>query len=220
MEIKSVVPDRVPGPAKLFLIATALNGIGNGMINVVFQLYLISLGFLSAAIGAMTMMNSLGAVILTIPAGILADRYGKKKVMICGFIMIGFSVWLFLVAKTMEMFIFTFLLIGLSNATFVVLTPLYSSFFDNDDMDRAFGLHGFISVITMSAGSVIGFIPPFLVKNYGFSLQSSYWTVIAIAGAVILVQMPFYLMSIREVVNHERRNGFKFTLKSLSLIHI
>jgi len=218
MEIKSVVPDRVPGPAKLFLIATALNGIGNGMINVVFQLYLISLGFLSAAIGAMTMMNSLGAVILTIPAGILADRYGKKKVMICGFIMIGFSVWLFLVAKTMEMFIFTFLLIGLSNATFVVLTPLYSSFFDNADMDRAFGLHGFISVITMSAGSVIGFIPPFLVKNYGFSLQSSYWTVIAIAGAVILVQMPFYLMSIREVVNHERRNGFKFTLKSRGVV--
>lgn len=218
MEIKSVVPDRVSGPAKLFLVATALNGMGNGMINVVFQLYLISLGFESAAIGTMAMMNPLGAAILTIPAGVLADRYGKKKVMISGFIMIGFSVCLFLVAKTIEMFMLTFLLIGLSNATFVVLTPLYSSFFDNEDMDRAFGLMGFINVITMSAGSIMGFIPPMLVKNYGFSLQSSYWTVIAIAGAVILVQMPFYIMSIREVVDPERRNGFKFALRSRGVV--
>jgi MFS family permease len=218
MKIKSVVPDRVPGPAKLFLVATALNGMGNGMINVVFQLYLISLGFESAAIGTMAMMNPLGAAILTVPAGVLADRYGKKQMMISGFIMIGFSVCLFLVAKTIEMFMLTFLLIGLSNATFVVLTPLYSSFFDNEDMDRAFGLMGFINVITMSAGSIIGFIPPMLVKNYGFSLQSSYWTVIAIAGAIILVQMPFYVMSIREVVDPKRRNGVKFALRSRGIV--
>ncbi len=218
MSLKSFMPDRIPTSAKLFLIASVLNGIGNGMFNVVGQLYLISLGFESAALGTMFMMNPLGAAILTIPAGVLADRYGKKKVMISGFLLIGFSITLMLIAKTVEMFMIAFFLIGLSNATFVVLTPLYSSFFDHEDMDRAFGLWGFLNIITMSLGSLIGFIPPMLVSNYGFSLLSSYWTVIAAAAAIVLVQTPFYIMSIREVVEPKNQNGFKFTLESRGVV--
>lgn len=218
MGLNSFVPDRIPTPAKLFLVASALNGIGNGMFNVVGQLYLISLGFESAALGTMFMMNPLGAAILTIPAGVLADRYGKKKVMFSGFLLIGLSIALILIAKTVEMFMIAFFLIGLSNATFVVLTPLYSSFFDHEDMDRAFGLWGFLNIITMSLGSLIGFIPPTLVINYGFSLLSSYWAVIAAAAAIILVQTPFYLMSIREVVEPDNQNSFKFTLESRGVV--
>lgn len=72
------------------------------------------------------------------------------------------------------MLMFAFLLIGLSNATFVVLTPLYSSFFDKENMDKAFGLMGFLSIVTISIGSLMGFIPPMLAARHGFSLRSAY----------------------------------------------
>jgi len=217
MDLKSFVPERISTQAKFFLFAISLNGIGTGMINVVFMLYLISLGFESSALGTMVMMNPLGAAILTIPAGILADRYGKKKIMISGFFMIVLSVVLILIAKSMATFMIAFFLIGLSNATFVVLNPLYSSFFDHEDMDRAFGFLGFLNIITMSLGSLVGYVPPILVSSYGFSLQSSYWTVIAIAAGIILIQTPFFLMSIKEVVEPEN-NGFRFTLRSKSVV--
>jgi MFS family permease len=217
MDLNSFVPERISTQAKFFLLAISLNGIGNGMINVVFMLYLISLGFESAALGTMVMMNPLGAAILTIPAGILADRYGKKKIMISGFFMIVLSVVLVLVAKSMAMFMIAFFLIGLSNATFVVLNPLYSSFFDHEDMDRAFGFLGFLNIIAMSLGSLAGYVPPMLVSSYGLSLQSSYWTVIAIAAVMILIQTPFFLMSIKEVVEPEN-NGFRFALRSKSVV--
>ena len=217
MDLNSFVPERISTQAKFFLFAISLNGIGNGMINVVFMLYLISLGFESAALGTMVMMNPLGAAILTIPAGVLADRYGKKKIMISGFFMIVLSVILVLIAKSLATFMIAFFLIGLSNATFVVLNPLYSSFFDHEDMDRAFGFLGFLNIITMSLGSLAGYVPPILVSGYGFSLQSSYWAVIAIAAVIILIQTPFFLMSIKEVVEPEN-NGFRFTLRSKNVV--
>ncbi|MDH5201086.1 MAG: hypothetical protein OEW93_09380, partial [Candidatus Bathyarchaeota archaeon] len=64
MDLRSIVPDRISNPAKLFLVATIFNGIGNGIMNVVVQLYLISLGFDSSALGTMFMMNPLGAALL------------------------------------------------------------------------------------------------------------------------------------------------------------
>jgi MFS family permease len=218
MDLKSFVPDRVSTHAKAFLFASALNGLSNGMINVVFQLYLISLGFDSAAIGAMVMMNPLGAAILTVPAGILADRYGKKKMMIFGFLLICVSLFVILLARTYELFAICFFLIGLSNATFVVLTPLYSSFFDKDDMDRAFGLWGFLNVIMMSLGSLVGWVPPMLVKDLGVSVQYSYWVVIAVAGVVVLVQTPLYLISLRGAVEPEGNNGFSLMIKSKGVV--
>jgi MFS family permease len=218
LELKSFVPDRVSTHAKIFLSAAALNGLGNGMINVVFQLYLISLGFDSAAIGAMVMMNPLGAAILTVPAGILADRYGKKKMMVFGFFMICVSLFIILFARTYELFAICFFMIGLSNATFVVLTPLYSSFFEKDDMDRAFGLWGFLNILTMSLGNLVGWVPPMLVKNLGVSVQHSYWVVIAVAGVVVLVQTPLYLLSLRGAVEPESNNGFRLMIKSKGII--
>ncbi len=218
MELKSFVPDRVSTHAKIFLFAAALNGLGNGMINVVFQLYLISLGFDSAAIGAMVMMNPLGAAILTVPAGILADRYGKKKMMIFGFFLICVSLFVILFARTYDLFAICFFLIGLSNATFVVLTPLYSSFFDKDEMDRAFGLWGFLNIITMSLGNLVGWVPPMLVKNLGVSAHYSYWVVIAVAGVIVLVQTPLYLISLRGAVEPKGNNGFSLMIKSKGVV--
>ncbi len=218
MELSSFVPDRVSTHAKIFLIAAALNGLGNGMINVVFQLYLISLGFDSAAIGAMVMMNPLGAALLTVPAGILADKYGKKKVMISGFLLICVSLFVILFARTYELFAICFFIIGLSNATFVVLTPLYSSFFDKDDMDRAFGLWGFLNILTMSLGNLVGWVPPMLVKNLGVSVPYSYWVIIAVAGVIVLIQTPLYLMALRGAVEPEGNNGFSLMIKSRGVI--
>lgn len=218
MDLTSIVPDRVSNQAKLFLVAAFFNGFGNGIVNVILQLYLTSLGFDSTDLGTIFMMNPLGAALLTIPAGILADRYGKKRVMLSGLSITGVAVILVLTAKTTEMFIVSFLLIGLSNATFVILTPLYSSFFDKSDMDRAFGLWGFLNIITMSMGSLFGFIPPLLVSNFDFSLQHSYWIVMAIAGVFIMIQAPIYLMLLRGVVEPKREGGFKFSLKSKSVV--
>jgi MFS family permease len=218
MDLRSYVPDRISAQAKVFLSASILNGLGNGMVNVVFQLYLATMGFESKALGMMSMMNALGTAIVTIPTGVLADRYGKKRIMIVGFLLTISAISLVLTARTGEMFMAAFFLIGLSNATFVVITPLYSSFFEDSDMDRAFGIYGFLNIVSMSLGSLIGHLPPIMVNSYGFSFQSSYWTVIALGALLITLQTPLYLLSLRGVDGPSGNDGFKITLKSKGVV--
>ncbi len=218
MKSRAIVPDEVSLPAKLFLLGMIFNGLGNGVFNVVLQLYLLSLGFTSDAIGLIVMMSSIGAALLTIPAGIVADRYGKKRVVLCGFSIWCVSALLVTVASSIEVFCLAFLLVGVCNAIGSVMTPIYSSFFEKEDMDRAFGLLGFLNIMSMSLGSLLGFLPPMLVANHGFTLQSAYWTVFALGVIIFVSSIPFFLWSLRGVIDSKRGGGFRFTLKSSRVV--
>ena len=55
MNLRSFAPDSISHNARLFLAAMVLSGLGDGVIMVVDQLYMVSLGFQSAALGRMGM---------------------------------------------------------------------------------------------------------------------------------------------------------------------
>jgi MFS family permease len=218
LNLRSIAPDDVPAPAKLFLVGIVFNGIGNGIFNVVMQLYFASIGISSATLGSILMMNALSAAILTIPMGVLADRYGKKRLMyICaGSIIV--AVPLFLFTKSVLMFKLAFLSIGVSNAAAVVFNPIYSSFFDKDEMDKAFGFYFALNIATISLGSLLGFVPPLLVDRFGLSLSSSYWSFLAFGAVFFVSQNVFYLLALKDYKESEARKGFSFNLASKDLV--
>ncbi len=218
MNLRSIAPDEVPAPAKLFLVGVVFNGIGNGIFNVVMQLYFASIGISSATLGSILMMNALSAAILTIPMGILADRYGKKRLMyICAGSLIV-AVPLLLLTKSVLMFRLAFLSFGVSNAAAVVFSPIYSSFFDKDEMDKAFGFFFALNIATISLGSLLGFVPPFLVGRFGFSLSFSYWSFLAFGSVFFVSQNFFYLLAMKDYKESEARKGFSFNLTSKDLV--
>lgn len=218
MDIRSIVPDELPTPARLFLGGAVLNGLGNGIFNVILQLYLTSLGFTSSNLGSIFMMNAIGAVVLTVPMGVLADRYGKKRIMLVGAVAVALSVALILSSRNVLLFQLGFLLIGVSNAAGVIISPLYSSFFEKGDLDKAFGLYMALNIATVSLGSLMGFIPPYLVDVYGFKLQSSYLLLLSMAAVLFLSQYVFYMYSMRGIGEPVKEEGLKFTLRSRSLV--
>lgn len=217
MDLKSIVPENISTPARFFLFGNVLNGIGNGIFNVVIQLYFASLGYSSAVLASIFMMNAMSAAVLTIPMGILADRYGKKRMMLLGTFSTILSVVLVLCSRNVDLYRIGFLGIGVSNAAAVIFSPLYSSFFDNGDLERAFGLWGSLNIVTMSIGSLLGFIPPLLVDRFGFSLQASYWIMMAVGSLFFVSQYFFYLMATRWAVEPKSNNGFRLMLTSRDL---
>jgi MFS family permease len=120
----------------------------------------------------------------------------------------------------MEILIFSLLLLGLSDATFVVLAPLYSSFFEDGDMDRAFSLDGFLSIAFFSFGSLLGFIPPRLVANFGYRAVDSYWLLLTIAVAFYIIRFPLFINSIRSLVSVQKGGGQKIILRSKEVVAI
>jgi len=218
MNLNIIVPDKMSIPVKLFLVALTLVGFGMGINNVVLQLYLVSLGFDSAALGTLFTINAIGAVLLTIPMGIIADRYGRGKIMLFASSMFGLQTVLLLTSRSIEMLMFAFLFMGVAYATGSVLAPLYASFFNEEDMDRAFGLLGFLNILASSLGSLLGFVPSMLMTSYGFSLQSAYWTMLAIGGVFSLAMIPLLIIALRNMVEPKRQGTFKFSLRSKGVI--
>lgn len=218
LELKSITPERISTPAKLFLWSNMLNGLGNGIFNVVLQLYLLQLGFTASDLGTIFMMSSIAMFLFTIPAGILADRYGRGKVVMVGWIPFLVQMVIILTSSSLEMMCLAWLLNGIGNATGNVLGPVFSSLFDREDMDKAFGLRGFINIVSMSAGSLVGFIPPMLVASYGYTLRSAYWTVLLLGSITCMTQIPLYSLIFRHIKEEKRGNGFKFKLQSSRIV--
>jgi len=217
--LRSFIPEDIPSSAKLFLVGVVCQGIANGIANVILQLYLTSLGFSGSTLGSILMMNALSSAVLTIPIGIIADRIGKRKLLLVGFCSITVAKIIFLGTQNPLMFMISFLCVGVTNSTFVVLSPLYSLLFSDDDMDKAFSLWMSLGVVTQSLGSLLGFVPPVLVNILGISFQRAYWFLMAFGAVFSVGQCIFFVLSVKsEVVEPSRKeNSFFLTSKGLVL---
>lgn len=68
--------------ARLYLISNALSGVSVGILLVLYNLYLVSLGYGTDFIGLVLFAATLGAGIAIFPAGICVDRFGDKLILI------------------------------------------------------------------------------------------------------------------------------------------
>ncbi len=211
--VGSVVPASLSPNAKIFLLGGLANGVSNGIFSSIMQLYLVTLGFSAQSLGSIFMYNSLSCTILSIPCGILADRYGKRKMVVASFIMLMASLGIFFTTSNIQYFRVAFILMGAGNACFTIFTPLYSSFFDKTDLDKAFGLYGLLNIMSMSLGNLAGYIPGRLVTLFLLTELQSYRYVMMGGSILFLFQYMFYLLSLR---NHKDTlsEGFSFKLKS------
>jgi len=215
--IDDIKPSKLNSNAKYFLVGGLMNGVFNGVFNVVMMLYLAAYGFNAQSLGLIFMMNSLSSTVLMIPAGILADKVGKRPMIIIGTVAAILGVIAFFFANSVETFALSFLLIGVCNAAAAVFTPLYSSFFEGYDLARAFSLFGFLNIAATSLGSIGGFIPPYLASSMGFTLFEAY-RVTMIAAAVLFV-LQFVITYISALgVNETLSKGFSLFLKSRAVV--
>ncbi|MBN1146283.1 MAG: MFS transporter [Anaerolineales bacterium] len=71
-------------PARLFLIATVLDGIVLNIWWLFFNFYILERGFSREFLGLVNAAPSLAALLLGLPLGLLSDRIGRKKAMLLG----------------------------------------------------------------------------------------------------------------------------------------
>ena len=75
--------------ARLYLISNALSGVTVGIILVLYNLYLVSLGYGADFIGLVLFAGTIGAGMAIFPAGMCFDRFGGKAILIWSSVAIG-----------------------------------------------------------------------------------------------------------------------------------
>lgn len=76
-------------PARLFLLHTALGWAGYGLNTVLYNLYLVEGGYQESFIGGVISINALGLALAALPAGWLAERWGRRPCLLLGAVLFG-----------------------------------------------------------------------------------------------------------------------------------
>jgi MFS family permease len=71
--------------AKLYLVGALMRSSAFNLYGLFFNLYLLRLGFDAAFIGLVSTSRGMASLLCSLPAGLLADRIGRKRAMLIGF---------------------------------------------------------------------------------------------------------------------------------------
>lgn len=168
--------------AKLFLITAFIFFLLNGGYQVVFNLYLNAMGYGSDFIGGVASLRLIVGAILGIPLGVIATRYGYKKILIAIgviaiFSIIGLANTHILVEKfsltqaiSENLIRFFSVFWGLAFSLFgIINAPFLASYSDDHDRDYLFGFKASLQTWAMMLGSFLGGT---LAQSFKFMLDS------------------------------------------------
>ena len=151
--------------ARLYLISNALSGITIGMILVVYNLYLVSLGYKTDFIGLVLFVGTIGAGIAIFPAGVCVDRFGGKSILIWSSLLIGIAgIGQFLFRQPLPLLTSVFIA-GVGGAfVLVVNAPFLTMHSTPTERSLLFSLNIVLTLATTVLGEIIGGALPLWLK--------------------------------------------------------
>ncbi len=184
--------------ARLFLLSQLLAGIASGVYSLLFNLYLVHLGYNEELIGTVNGLSVLATGLVAFPAGLLADRIGRRRTMIIG----GFVPALAYLGQSTFPGEKAILLFGLAaGAGIALVTICFSPFMaeNSGPEERPYLFSANFALATMAgmAGSLLGGnLPGIFSDVFGWPVDSSapYRLALQLASIVFgLAAVPFIL---------------------------
>jgi MFS family permease len=71
-------------PARLYLASEFLAWTGHGIMSVLYNLYLVEGGYQESFVGTAVSVTAFGLALMALPAGVLAERWGRRRCLILG----------------------------------------------------------------------------------------------------------------------------------------
>lgn len=171
---------------RLLLITNVLISLDNGLISPLFPLFLYGLKADTIQIGWVLSLGGIAAAVTVLPAGLLADRFRRRNLLVAGSIITLISCVLLSLISSWEHSIIGFILL---NIAFTLIYPAAITMAaDNSENESATVIYGIMNA-TWVSGMVVGpIISGLLADSYGwnsvfylavlisvFSIAPSFW---------------------------------------------
>lgn len=151
---------------KLLLLRSFVVCLYTGIYGLLFNLYILNMGYRADFLGLVLAAHVMASSLMSIPAGILCDRFDKRKLMIISGLMSTLTaVPLYLYASPYSLLLFSIaggVFVSISSVT---LTPLLAENCNKDDTVHVFSANASISWIATVAGCALGGIVPGLYAS-------------------------------------------------------
>ena len=143
--------------ARLFLISNVLSGVTAGILLVLYNLYLVSLGYGADFVGVVLFIGTIGAGLAIFPAGACIDRFSGKYILIFSSALIGIAgAGQILFRQPLPLLVSAFLA-GIGLAFLLVITaPFLTTNSTPEERSHLFSMNISLGLITLVLGEVLG----------------------------------------------------------------
>lgn len=172
-----------PG-VRRFLATETLLGIGLGIATLLLNLHLLALGLAETQLGAISSVGNICMGVVSIPCGLLANRFGRKRLLVLGLGLMGAGygafafatgLWLLFAAQIMQS-------VGMCLLVTTEIQLLYSYSVSRQEETRGFSMLFAVFTLFMGIGTLAG---GFLPRLLGGARTDYQWSLLA-AGLCIL----------------------------------
>jgi MFS family permease len=141
----------------LFLIATVLSGLNFGVLRLLFNFFLLSLGFDEADAGRLLSLTSLTALVGAFPAGFFSDRFGRKNSLFLATLLIAGATVGYVLWPNLSGFTSMSILLGLGQSLLGVTTgPFLMENSGDEERTYLFSFNAGLQTMSSFAGNWFG----------------------------------------------------------------
>jgi MFS family permease len=155
--------------ARLYLINNALSGVTTGILLVLYNLYLTSLGYRTDFVGLVLFAGTIGAGIAVFPAGFIIDRLRAKPILIASNLLIALAgIGMILFRQPVPLLASSFLAGAAIAFTLVINAPFLTRNSAPDERAYLFSVNISLGLITLVIGELVGGVLPLWFRSLGW----------------------------------------------------
>ncbi|MEM0118492.1 MAG: MFS transporter [Conexivisphaerales archaeon] len=148
---------KVPSQAKILVVGTVFSQLGIGLVLTDLAYFLTSIRGLPATFsGLVFTVEGLTSVALSLPLGVMSDRYGRKRFVLAGNIFVGVSILLISLFSNELIIVLAGAMAGISEAAFTSSTgALLAQYSNSENRTAIFSLAALAGNLAWGAGGFL-----------------------------------------------------------------
>jgi len=187
----------IPKDAKYLIYQSILPSVAYGLFFTDISYFLTTVQGLSYSfMGLVITIMGIATFVASIPLGLAADRYGRKKTLFLGNIVSGVILVVFALTTDPTLLLFAAVLEGVSEAAFSASSGAWlAEKAENNKRNSVFSLYGFAQSLAFGIGSLA--IPGVIIFEFlGFSNSASHvllyvtFAVLCLLSTILLLKIP------------------------------
>ena len=194
----------VPHKVRWIIYLSCFSAVANGYLTMVISAYLPEIGISSSNIGLLLGVNGAAMILTAIPFGILADRIGRKRILVVSLSLIPPTLLIYALTKEVPLLLIGSVVAGAAEGAFLsAWNAMIADMTSPGTRTKAFSMSFIFNGGFTSLGFTLPFIIPFLMPLTGWSsytLHSAFFIVLAGLAVISPVMLHRLLHDHRENV--------------------
>jgi len=195
--------------ARLYLFSVIISGVSMGVFRLLFNFYVLSLGFDEALLGRLVTISSMTSLLVALPAGYLADTLGRKRSLVLGGALTGLGIIGMVVASQEGVFYALNVLMGIAQSIMAItMAPFLMENSGEEERTYLFSFGHGLQMLSAFAGNWVGgYLPGWFGawQNVSATGTVAYrWALVVVAGLFVVGVIPLLFLRRNRMVGEAR----------------